>query len=224
MARLDRLSVLGAILDTGLVPIFYNADADRARRAVSACAEGGARAVEFTNRGDGAWRVFEALVEFVGREHPSVALGVGTVLDPETAALYTNIGADFAVSPILNPEVVRLCNRRRIACIPGCGSASEISQAEELGVEIVKLFPGATLGPEFLRAVLGPMPRTRVMPTNGVGTTEEGLRGWFEAGAACVGLGADLVRRQWLETEDWGALREAVSEVLGTIRRIRCGA
>jgi 2-dehydro-3-deoxyphosphogluconate aldolase/(4S)-4-hydroxy-2-oxoglutarate aldolase len=136
MARFSRLEVLNKIIEIGLVPVFYHSDVETAAKIVAACAAGGATVVEFTNRGDLAYRVFSDLVANFASEAPEVILGAGSVIDPGTAALYISSGANFVVGPVLNPEVAKVCNRCKIACSPGCGSASEISAAEELGVEI----------------------------------------------------------------------------------------
>ena len=186
------------MVETGLVPVFYHADVEIAKKIVAACAAGGAKVVEFTNRGDFAYEVFRELSKHFAKAHPDVILGVGSVVDAPTAALYIANGANFVVGPVLNPEVARLCNRRKIAYSPGCGSASEISEAEELGVEIVKVFPGSSVGgPDFVKAVLGPCPWTRIMPTGGVDATEESINAWFKAGVTCVGMGSKLIRKDW---------------------------
>jgi 2-dehydro-3-deoxyphosphogluconate aldolase / (4S)-4-hydroxy-2-oxoglutarate aldolase len=222
MARFDRLAVLNAIVDSGLVPVFYNRDLEVAKQVVAACAEGGARVVEFTNRGDRAWQVFTQLVEWAETAQPKLILGVGSVIDAPTAALYIGSGANFVVGPVLNAEVARLCNRRKIAYMPGCGSASEISQAEELGVEIVKVFPGTQVGgPGFVKAILGPTPWTRIMPTGGVDASEESIRAWFEAGVACVGIGSRLITRQLVAARDWGGISANVAHVLAWIEQAR---
>ncbi len=223
MANHSRLHVLTSMIETGLVPIFYHPEVEVAARIVEACAAGGARCIEYTNRGGAAHLVFEQLRRrFESDER--VILGVGSVVDTETAALYLQLGANFVVSPILNPGVARLCNRRKVAHIPGCGSVSEISQAEELGVEICKLFPGSSVGgPEFVRAVLGPMPWTRLMPTGGVEPTWESLNSWFAAGVACVGIGSKLISRERIAAEDYEALTENVREALAWIEEARGG-
>ncbi len=222
MARFDRMTVLNAVGESGLVPVFYHQDVEVARQIVAACAAGGARLVEFTNRGDRAWNVFTQLVEWTAAAHPGLILGVGSVIDAPTAALYIGSGANFVVGPILNPEVARLCNRRKVAYMPGCGSASEISAAEELGVEIVKVFPGAEVGgPGFVNAVLGPMPWTRIMPTGGVDATPESIRAWFQAGAACVGIGSKLITRQLVAAADWDGLARQVGRLLALIQEAR---
>ena len=222
MARFRRLEVLNTIVDAGLVPVFYDADLEVAKNVVKACAAGGARIVEFTNRGDFAPEVFKQLSQYVTKEAPEIILGVGSVIDEPTAAMYIAYGANFVVGPVLNEAVARLCNRRKVAYIPGCGSASEISCAEELGVEIVKIFPGSSVGgPAFVKAILGPCPWRRLMPTGGVETTEESLRVWFEAGVSCVGIGSSLIRKDWVAAGDWTAISQQAYQVLEWIKAVR---
>ena len=222
MARFKRMTVLNTILELGLVPVFYNGDLEVAKQIVAACVKGGSRVVEFTNRGDFAFQVFTALAQHVARAKPDVILGVGSVMDAPTAALYISAGANFVVGPVLNPEVARLCNRRKIAYVPGCGSATEISQAEELGVEIVKVFPGDSVGgPAFVKAVLGPCPWTLIMPTGGVDPTEESMRAWFKAGVACVGIGSKLITKELVAARDFDALSKKVAQVLAWIKEVR---
>ena len=222
MARFSRLEVLNTIVGTGLVPVFYNADVEVAKKVVQACAAGGARVVEFTNRGDFAPEVFKELSRYVDREGPDIILGVGSVIDEPTAAMYIAYGANFVVGPVLNEAVARLCNRRKVAYSPGCGSASEISYAEELGVEIVKIFPGSSVGgPGFVKSVLGPCPWTRIMPTGGVDATEESIKAWFEAGVACVGMGSRLIRKDLVAAGDWAEITAKIRQVLQWIRDAR---
>jgi 2-dehydro-3-deoxyphosphogluconate aldolase/(4S)-4-hydroxy-2-oxoglutarate aldolase len=222
MARFSRLEVLNTIVDTGLVPVFYNADVEVARKVMQACAAGGARVVEFTNRGNFAPEVFKELSRYVDQEGPEVILGVGSVIDEPTAAMYIAYGANFVVGPVLNEAVARLCNRRKVAYSPGCGSASEISYAEELGVEIVKIFPGdAAGGPDFVKSVLGPCPWTRIIPTGGVDATEESIKAWFEAGVAAVGMGSKLIRKDLVAAGDWEEITAKVRQVLQWIRDTR---
>jgi 2-dehydro-3-deoxyphosphogluconate aldolase/(4S)-4-hydroxy-2-oxoglutarate aldolase len=214
--------VLNTTVDLGLVPVFYNPDLEVAKRIVTACGAGGARVVEFTNRGDRAWNIFTQLIAWAEEVHPEIILGVGSVIDMPTAAMYIGSGANFVVGPVLNPEIARLCNRRKVAYSPGCGSVSEISQAEELGVEIVKVFPGTQVGgPAFVKAVRGPMPWTRIMPTGGVDATEESIRAWFEAGVACVGMGSRLITKELVAAGDFEGISNKVVQVLAWIRDVR---
>ena len=222
MARFARLQVLNSMIDVGLVPVFYHQDAEVAKQIVAACAAGGARVIEFTNRGDLAYQVFSDLIRHFTEADPKVILGVGSVLDPGTAALYISSGANFVVGPVLNPDVAKVCNRRKIAYSPGCGSASEISAAEELGVEICKVFPGAQVGgPAFVKAVLGPCSWTRIMPTGGVDATEESITSWFKAGACCVGIGSKLIRKDLVAAGDFDTITRRTADVIAWIKKAR---
>jgi len=222
MARFDRMTVLNTMFEIGLVPVFYNKELRVAKKIVTACAKGGARVVEFTNRGDRAWSVFTELIEWAESLHPELILGVGSVVDMPTAALYISSGTNFVVGPILNPEIARLCNRRKVPYSPGCGTASEISEAEELGVEIVKVFPGGLVGgPAFIKSVRGPMPWTRIMPTGGVNTKENEIKDWIRAGASCLGMGSKLVRKGLVLSGNYDAISENVSNVLTWIQEAR---
>jgi 2-dehydro-3-deoxyphosphogluconate aldolase/(4S)-4-hydroxy-2-oxoglutarate aldolase len=220
MARFTRLEVYNTMLSTGLVPVFYNADVEVAKKVVEACNAGGARVVEFTNRGDFAPEVFKQLSQYFGKTSPEIILGVGSVIDEPTAALYIAYGANFVVGPLLNETIARVCNRRKVAYIPGCGSVSEISYAEELGAEIVKIFPGDSVGgPGFVKAVLGPCPWTRIMPTGGVDATEESIKAWFDAGVACVGIGSKLIRKDLVAAGNWTEITSKVRQVLDWIKK-----
>jgi 2-dehydro-3-deoxyphosphogluconate aldolase/(4S)-4-hydroxy-2-oxoglutarate aldolase len=221
MARFDRLTVYNTILDDGMVPLFYHADVETAKAAVGAIARGGGRILEFTNRGDFALSVFSQVIQWAAAEFPALVMGVGSVEDAPTAALYLAHGANFMVGPNFNPDIARLCNRRKTPYMPGCSSVTEIAVAEEAGIEIVKLFPGDVFGPKFVKAVRGPRPWTRIMPTGGVSPDETNLRGWFEAGVACVGMGSKLVRGDWLKAGAFDKIEQLVSQTLATIRSIR---
>ena len=222
MARFDRLTVLNTVVDLGLVPIFYHADLATAQAIVSACAAGGARVVEFTNRGDFAPQIFLELSRWCAEAHPEIILGTGSVVDAPTAALYLAYGSNFIVGPSLVPEVGRLCNRRKVAYVPGCGTVSEIGQAEELGVDFVKLFPGTAVGgPGFVKALRGPCPWTRCIPTGGVDATEESIRTWFKAGVTAVGMGSKLIVKEDVAAGDFAAISARIAQVLKWIQEAR---
>ncbi len=222
MARFSRTQVWNKIEEVGLIPLFYHGNVETAKKTVEAISAGGAKVVEFTNRGDRAYEVFRELIVHFEKADPSLILGAGSVLDPVTAAMYINLGANFIVGSVLNPEVAKLCNRRKVAYFPGCGSASEISQAEELGVEIVKVFPGAELGgPNFVRAIKGPCPWTKIMPTGGVQAKYENIKAWFDAGVTAIGMGSDLVRRDLIEAQDWAGLTALTAQCLAMVRKAR---
>jgi 2-dehydro-3-deoxyphosphogluconate aldolase/(4S)-4-hydroxy-2-oxoglutarate aldolase len=222
MSRFDRLTVYNTMLADGMVPLFYHADVTVATNIAVALAHGGARLLEFTNRGDFAIEVFSALNKTLVRGQPQMIVGIGTVDDPATAALYIQHGANFVVAPTFNSDVARVCNRRKIAYLPGVATISEIALAEEYGAEIVKLFPAETAGgTTFVKAVLAPRPWARIMPSGGVTTDEANLRAWFEAGVACVGMGSHLVKSTWVAAGDYSAIEHETTAVLQRIRSIQ---
>jgi len=221
MAKFMKHEVVGKMLELGLVPVFYNGDVEVAKKIVQACADGGLKIAEFTNRGDFAYQVFSELAKWVSKEFDDVILGVGSVIDPGTATIYINNGANFVVGPIFNPEIAKVCNRRKVPYSPGCGSPSEISQAEEMGCDIVKVFPGSRLKPGFIKSMLGPCPWVKLMPTGGVDATRESVSEWIKAGAACLGIGSKLIVKDLVKAGDFGAITEKVEQVLSWIREAR---
>lgn len=209
MSRHKRLKVASTILQTGIVPVFYHPDVETTIKVINACYDGGIRAFEFTNRGEFAHEVFGGVSRHIGTELPDMMVGIGSVFDAGTASLYLQLGADFVVSPVMNPEMARVCNRRKVMWAPGCGSLTEISAAEELGAEIVKMFPATQVGgPAFIKGVLGPSPWSLIMPTGGVKPNEDNLKSWFEAGAACVGMGSQLFQKSWIEAGEFSKITE----------------
>ena len=205
-----------------MVPVFYHGDAEMARKVVKACYEGGVRVFEFTNRGDFAHQVFGELVKYVGRECPGMIMGVGSVVDAPTASLYLQLGANFVVGPLFNPDVAKVCNRRCVPYIPGCATPSEIGAAQEAGAQIVKVFPGSTAGgPEFVKSVKAPMPWSQIMVTGGVEPTEDNLKKWFAAGVDCVGMGSNLFPKDALQTGDWLKISSRCSQALTIISGLK---
>jgi 2-dehydro-3-deoxyphosphogluconate aldolase/(4S)-4-hydroxy-2-oxoglutarate aldolase len=222
MAQFSKLQVLTAMEEIGLIPVFYNKDFEVAVEIVSACIRGGARIVEFTNRGEYAYQVFGKLSQHFAAGGQDVILGVGSVIDPYTAALYINNGANFIVGPVLNAEVAKICNRRQVPYSPGCGTASEISAANEIGCDIVKIFPGGQIGgPSFVKAVLAPCPWYKLMPTGGVSPTEESLNAWFAAGVVCVGMGSKLILKDLVAAGDWSGIEANVRNALAIIKAFK---
>ena len=222
MARFDRLRVLQSILETGLLPMFDSEDIEVAERVVTACVAGGAMAIEFRNRGEQGFLTFAELLRRIARAEPNAILGAGSIIDAPTAALYIGCGANFIVGPVLNADVARLCNRHKVAYLPGCATATEISAAEELGIEICKIFPGAELGgPSFVKAIRGPLPWSSLMPTGGVDATEKNVRSWIEAGSACLGMSSRLIGNELQGDDDFTALTARVAQVLEWIQSAR---
>jgi 2-dehydro-3-deoxyphosphogluconate aldolase / (4S)-4-hydroxy-2-oxoglutarate aldolase len=222
MARFARLEVYNTILDSGIVPLFYSGELSVAVEITSAVALGGARVIEFTNRGEMAYPVFTELIRHFAKADPSVILGIGSIIDAPTAALYLASGANFIVGPSFNPEISRLCNRRKIAYLPGCATENEIVLAEEAGAEICKIFPGASAGgPAFIGAVLAPCPWHRLMPTGGVDSTEAGITEWFQAGASAVGMGTKLITSQAVKERNYDLIASKTAQIIGWIKKVR---
>ena len=222
MAKFSKLHVLDTIRRTGMVPVFYDSDASVACRVLKACYDGGVRAFEFTNRGDFALEVFTALMKYCRRECPEMILGAGSVVDAPTAALFLQNGADFVVGPYLNADVARLCYRRLVPYTPGCGSATEIGTAHELGCDLVKIFPaGSVGGPSFVKNLLAPLPWTMIMATGAVEPTEENLTAWMKAGTTCVGMGSKLFPKDRIDAGDWNSITEKCRYALDIIQRAR---
>ena len=222
MARFMRLEVINTLLGSGLVPLFYNGDVETAVELASACSSGGAKVIEFTNRGELAYPVFTELVRHFAKTDPSVILGVGSILDAPTAALYLASGANYIVGPSFNPEIARLCNRRKVLYMPGCATETEISTAEEYGAEICKIFPGETIGgPAFVKAVMAPCPWHRLMPTGGVDSTEASISAWIKAGAAAVGLGSKLISSQAVKDKDYAGIASKTAQCIAWVRSAR---
>ena len=221
MAKYDKIQVIATMQETGLVPVFYHADIQTAKSVLKACYDGGVRAFEFTNRGDFAQEVFKELVKYADRELPGMIVGVGSVVDPGTAALYIQLGANFVVGPVFNPAVAPVCNRRLIPYCPGCGTASEVSAAQEVGCDLCKVFPGDVLGPAFVKGLRAPMPWSRLMVTGGVKPERANLEAWFKAGVTCVGMGSNLVPKDVLAAGDWSRITELCKESLRIIQEVR---
>jgi 2-dehydro-3-deoxyphosphogluconate aldolase/(4S)-4-hydroxy-2-oxoglutarate aldolase len=222
MARFTRIEVALRMKETGMVPVFYHKDPEVCKQVVKACYDGGVRVFEFTNRGDFAHEVFGELSKWSVIETPELILGAGSIIDSGTAALYIQLGANFIVSPLIDEDTARVCNRRKIAWSPGCGSVTEINRAHELGAEVVKIFPGSSVGgPDFVSGVKGPMPWASLMPTGGVSPDEENLAGWFKAGVHCVGLGSQLFPQDIIESGNYSIVTDKCSQTLAIIRKLR---
>ncbi len=222
MARFSRLHVLNTLVHESMVPLFYQSDPQSAQATAAALTQGGSHLLEFTNRGDFAIEVFSELVKQCGKTQPDMVIGVGSVDDAPTAALFIAHGANFVVGPTFNSEVARLCNRRKIAYMPGCGSVNEIALAEEWGVEVVKMFPGSSVGgPEFVKDLLGPRPWSRVMPTGGVTPERDNLKPWFDAGVTAVGMGSKLIRADWVKAGAFERITDLTRTTLDLIASLK---
>ena len=222
MARFTKIEVLSTMQLTGMVPVFYNADLEVAKQVVKACYEGGVRAFEFTNRGDFAHEIFGSLNKWAAKECPDMILGVGSVVDAPTAALYIQLGANFIVGPLFNPEIAKVCNRRAIPYTPGCGSVSEIGFAQEAGCDLVKIFPAGNVGgPSFVKNIKAPMPWSMIMATGAVEPEEENLTAWFKAGVTVVGMGSKLFPKEAIAQGDWKAISDKCRYALDIITNVK---
>ena len=221
MAKFDKLAVMQKIGETGMVPVFYHSNAETAKKVIKACYDGGVRAFELTNRGDFAQEVFAECVKFAAKECPELALGIGSVVDAPTAALYIQLGACFVVGPLFNPDIVPVCNRRLVPYCPGCGTVSEIGKAQELGCDLCKLFPGDVYGPAFVKGMMAPCPWTKLMVTGGVAPTKENLTAWVKAGVYCVGMGSKLFPKEEVAAGNWQYITDKCKEALGYIAEAR---
>jgi len=221
MAQFSRIEVASIMQETGMVPLFYNKDIEVSKKVLKACYDGGARLMEFTARGDFAHEVFGELTKYAIAELPGMVMGVGSVTDAAAASRFMSLGANFIVTPVLREDIAIVCNRRKVLWSPGCGTLTEIARAEELGCEVVKLFPGDIYGPNFVKGIKGPQPWTSIMPTGGVSPTKENLKGWFDAGVTCVGMGSQLISKDILANKDYKKLEQDVKAALEIIKSVR---
>ena len=221
MAQYSRIQVINKMMELRMIPLFYHSDFQVAKNILQACYNGGARLIEFTNRGDFAIEVFSKLIKFASKELPGMIVGIGSVTDSAAASQYMLLGANFVVTPVLREDIAIVCNRRKVLWIPGCGSLSEIAKAEEMGCEFVKLFPGNIYGPDFIKSVKAPQPWSSIMPTGGVSIEQSNLLGWFKAGADCVGLGSKLISEEILINQDFKKLEKNVLDTVQFIQKIK---
>lgn len=221
MAQFTRIEVVQKMKETGLVPLFYHPDVEVCKNVVKACYEGGARLFEFTARGDFTYEVFQELIKFSIKEMPEMILGVGSITDAAAASFYMQMGANFIVTPIFREDIAIVCNRRKVLWSPGCGSLTEIATAEQMGCEVVKLFPGEVYGSQFVKGVLAPQPWTSIMPTGGVSPTEESLKSWFDAGVICVGMGSKLISSSIIDNQNYAQLTADTRSALNIIKSVR---
>lgn len=221
MAKYSKSQTIAAMQRTGVVPVFYHPDLEVCKNVVKACYQGGIRAFEFTNRGEFAHEVFGELVKFASRECPDLIMGIGSIVDAPTAALYMQLGTNFIVGPLFNPDVARVANRRLVLYVPGCGSVSEVGFAQELGCDVCKVFPGDVLGVSFVKGLKAPMPWSNLMVTGGVKPEKANMKSWFDAGVTCVGIGSNLFPKELMDSGNWSGLAGLVEEVMTMVHEVR---
>lgn len=219
--RFTKLEVLSVMKATGMVPVFYHKDIEVAKQVLKACYAGGVRAFEFTNRGEFAHEVFGELTKFAAQECPEMIMGIGSIVDAPTASLYMQLGANFIVGPLFNPDVAKIANRRLVPYAPGCGSVSEVGFAQEMGCDLCKVFPGDVLGAGFVKGLKAPMPWSNLMVTGGVKPEEANLKAWFDAGVTCVGMGSNLFPAEMIKAQDWSSITKLCADALQIIQKVR---
>ncbi len=205
-----------------MVPVFYDADIEVAKKVMSACYEGGVRVFEFTNRGEFAHEIFAQLSKYAAAHCPDMILGAGSGVDAGTASLYLQLGANFIVGPLFNAEVARVCNRRLVPYVPGCGTVTEIGTAQEAGCDVCKIFPaGEVGGPAFVKNIKAPMPWSMLMVTGGVDPSADNISAWMKAGVTCVGMGSKLFPKEVIAAQEWQKITEKCKEVLAVVAQYR---
>ena len=214
MASMNAAQVLILLEQTKIAPVFFNPDIEYSKKIVKACYDGGMRVFEFTNRGVEAPTVFSALREFVNKNCPEMALGIGTIFTAVEAKDFIDMGTDFIVQPITSLEVGEVCRENQIPWLPAAATLNEIWHAKQAGATVVKLFPGNVLGPGFVKAIKGPLPNIKVMVTGGVEPTQESIQSWLIAGANFLGMGSQLFAGELKTTEDFSKLSLKVKQVL----------
>ena len=222
MASHSKADVLATISREGVVPVFYHADIEVAKEVARRLVAGGISTIEFTNRGDGAVRVFAELIAWARAELPQLIVGVGTVTQAPTAVHVIDLGANFVFAPNLDADVASACNQRNIPYVPGCGTLTEIQQAYKLGCDMVKLFPaGEVGGPAYLKNGRAPCPCVKAVPTGGVDPSVESLKAWYDAGAPAVGMGSKLLTKDLIADQDWDGLQQKVAETVAAVAAAR---
>ena len=218
MAKFDKYAVMAKIAAAPMVPVFYHSDVEVCKNVIRACYAGGVRAFEFTNRGDFAHEIFSQLSKWVLHECPDLVLGIGSIIDAPTAALYLQLGANFVVGPLFNKDIALVCNRRSIPYCPGCLTPTEVGMAQEAGCDFIKIFPGDVVGTNLIKGLLAPMPWTKLMVTGGVAPEKDNLTQWFNAGVFCVGMGSKLFPSDKIKANDWAYITNKCDECFQTIR------
>jgi 2-dehydro-3-deoxyphosphogluconate aldolase/(4S)-4-hydroxy-2-oxoglutarate aldolase len=216
-----KKKVSDLIIEQGIVPLYFHPDAEESVKILKALYAAGSRVIEYTNRGENAVNNFLQLRKVADKELPGLQLGVGTIRNKIEATEFINEGANFIVCPGVIEGVAKLAETNNLLWIPGCLTATEIILADELGAQLVKLFPGSLLGPSYLKAMKEIFPDLLFMPTGGVETTEENLNGWFNSGASAVGLGSKLISKDLVEAKDYQAIESLTQQTLEIVQKIK---
>jgi len=212
---MHKLQILQKIINGGIVAVIRTETPEKAKKIVEAVKAGGILAIEVTMTVPDALDVIKEVAKYY--KDSDVVLGVGSVLDAETARAAILAGAAYIVSPHLNPEVIKICNRYQITCMPGAMTVKEVVEAMELGADIIKVFPGEVLGPEVIKAIKAPLPQAPLMPTGGVSL--ENVQEWIKSGAVAVGVGSSLTKGA--KTEDYELVTQTARQFVEKIKQAR---
>ncbi|MCA9734577.1 MAG: bifunctional 4-hydroxy-2-oxoglutarate aldolase/2-dehydro-3-deoxy-phosphogluconate aldolase [Deferribacteres bacterium] len=212
---MSRLAILQKVTTEKAVAVIRMSDSAKLMKVAEALMEGGLSILEITMTTPNALKVIE---EATKTFDSGMTIGVGSVLDAETARLAINAGAQYVVSPIFKPEIIHTSHRYDVPAMPGCFSPSEILEAHEQGADIVKVFPADVLGMAFFKAIKAPMPHLNLMPTGGVSLTNAGE--WIKAGACAVGIGSALLEKQAIDEGNWNKLKENARLLRSTLDQV----
>ena len=216
--KFTKEELYAKLSEVPIMPLFNHSDLALSKAVVKACHDGGIKVFEYTNRGEGAALIFAELVKYIRQELPDMAIGIGTVFNAEEAEYFVGLDTDFIVQPILNPAVGAVCNKHKIAWMPGVMTISEIYNAQQAGADIIKIFPANVLGTAFIKALKAPMPHAKVMVTGGVEPNEENLKGWFSAGVTAVGMGSQLFPKEVLASGNYQQIEEVVKKCVAMVK------
>jgi len=211
--------ILEKLHETRLLPLFYNDDVNVSKNLIDALTSASLNVIEFTNRGADAKNIFPELITYVENK-TEVDLGIGSIKSTEEAKLFIDLGAKFIVSPFLDEEIGKTCQNNEVLWIPGCGTLSEMIRAEKIGAQLIKLFPGSVYGSKFISSVLAPCPWLKIMPTGGVTTDQDNIKGWLDAGAFCLGMGSNLFPSNLLNSSDTTDLQAHIESVIKKINSV----
>jgi 2-dehydro-3-deoxyphosphogluconate aldolase/(4S)-4-hydroxy-2-oxoglutarate aldolase len=218
--KFSKQQITAEMKRLGMVPLFTCEDKSIAADVIEAAYRGGVRVFEFTNRRANSFEIFSAMLKHF-EKYNDLMLGIGTILDGATAEKFIDAGAHFIISPILKLEMAEVCKRNNVSWLPGCQTLTEIVTAKENGAEVIKVFPGSVLGPQFISSIMPVVPDLQLMITGGVEPKQENLSAWFKAGAMCVGMGSQLFTKEIIETKNWKLLESRVKDSLEMIKQIR---
>ena len=204
----------------GIMPIFFNPEENICLKLLEAAYEGGIRVIEMVNRGKEAPSIFPAIRKLAD-QMPGLSLGIGTIYHPWEAEMFSELGAEFIVAPVMNPKLGEYCKNANLPWIPGCGTVTEVFFAQEIGAELIKVYPANVLTPEFVKSVHAVLPNVEIIPTGGVEPNAVSIKEWFDAGVLCVGMGSQLFKKELISKVAYSAIRDTIKDALAIINSIK---